>query len=215
MHSSRLTLLAVSIALYGGVGPAAGSGGGVESSAVQVSPGGVSVSVPTAATGATLALRGPGGIKLQYDIAPGQDFTAPLRDASGAELPDGMYRFRLRLNGSTTGFRPEFGVFFVENGRAKSRQDARDSLRRQRTTLLDSVAPRSESMAASDVVPTQDGAVESNFITIYDNTGDQQVGLYLAGLQRLPQFQFSDERDRGVPQCGTGNAQGLHGAQRL
>jgi hypothetical protein len=85
---------------------------------------------------ATLTVEGPGGYIAERTIGPGEVVRAPLTDSDGQTLPDGRYRYSLRLSPRPEGSSGVHdGLFFIDKGSGVSRTARRAQLASIRETL--------------------------------------------------------------------------------
>ena len=173
-HRSRLMGVAVLALALTALPALAGPGAGQKASGVSIENGQISLSAEASGGGGTLILRGPDGIVQQHRFGAGQVFAAPLLDDGGAMLADGLYRFHLKPDVVSKGSRPEFGVFFVQNGQAVSRRGQRESLAARRGELSQAKATGGSALRGPD---PQIGAAD--YVYVYDAGMDGLTSVYL------------------------------------
>jgi hypothetical protein len=99
---------------------------------------------------AVLTVRGPEGVRLQKSFGAGETISLAL-EVDSQPLADGAYRYRLRLSPPSGEGADKSGLFYVENGRAVSRESKRAQLANLRQDLNQERANRATGSEAARV----------------------------------------------------------------
>lgn len=120
----------------------------------RLSPGALTFDVKAPYERAVVTLNGPGSTAVRKSFQWGQPVTLRLASRDGSVLPDGRYRYSVRLSPRSKRGGYATGVFFIEAGRAVDREskrtqlaDIRKGLNRERAKA--NAGPKSKGPSAS------------------------------------------------------------------